>query len=95
VFFPNYPNRDTMMSVIGRLFRAVVKKANLKTDEEQHTLYSLRHSAIMYRLLLGNVNTLQLAKNARTSQAMIEKFYSSRLTNVMGVDELHSFKTVK
>ncbi len=95
VFFPNYPNRDTMMSVIGRLFREVVKKANLKNDEEQHTLYSLRHSAIMYRLLLGNVNTLQLAKNARTSQAMIEKFYSSRLTNVMGVDELHSFKSLK
>jgi hypothetical protein len=49
----------------------------------------------MYRLLLGNVNTLQLAKNSRTSQAMIEKFYASRLTNVMGVDELHSFKTVQ
>jgi hypothetical protein len=48
----------------------------------------------MYRLLLGNVNTLQLAKNARTSQAMIEKYYASRLTNQMGIDELHSFKSV-
>jgi hypothetical protein len=38
------------------------------------------------------VNTLQLARNARTSQAMIEKHYASRLTNLMGVDELHSFK---
>ena len=43
--------------------------------------------------MLGkNINTLQLAKNARTSQLMIEKFYASRLTNLMGVDELHSFK---
>ena len=41
---------------------------------------------------MGKVNTLQLAKNARTSQAMIEKFYASRLTNLMGVDEIHSFK---
>lgn len=81
------------MSVIGRLFRAVVKKTGFKTEDEQHTLYSLRYTAIMYRLILGNVNTLQLAKNTRTSLQMIEKFYASRLTNVMGVDELHSFKS--
>ena len=47
----------------------------------------------MFRLMLGqNINTLQLAKNARTSQAMIERFYASRLTNLMGVTEIHSFK---
>jgi len=40
----------------------------------------------------GMPNTLQLAKNARTSQAMIERFYASRLTNLMGVTEIHSFK---
>ena len=43
--------------------------------------------------MLGqNINTLQLAKNARTSQVMIERFYASRLTNLMGVNEIHSFK---
>jgi hypothetical protein len=47
----------------------------------------------MFRLMLGqNINTLQLAKNARTSQVMIERFYASRLTNLMGVNEIHSFK---
>lgn len=52
------------------------------------------HSSIMFRLMLGqNINTLQLAKNARTSQVMIERFYASRLTNLMGVNEIHSFKT--
>jgi hypothetical protein len=47
----------------------------------------------MYRLLLGNVNTLELAKNARTSQAMIDKHYASRLTPLMTVKSLHSFKS--
>ena len=93
LFMPEYPNRNTMMNVLGRLFREVVKTAKIEGDDEKHTLYSLRHSSIMFRLMLGkNINTLQLAKNARTSQLMIEKFYASRLTNLMGVDELHSFK---
>jgi hypothetical protein len=95
LFLPEYLNRNTMMNTLSRLFRAVVVKAGVSGEGEKHTLYSLRHSAIMFRLLLGNVNTLQLAKNARTSQAMIEKFYASRLTNLMGIDELHSFKSLE
>jgi hypothetical protein len=46
----------------------------------------------MYRLLLGNTSTLELARNARTSQAMIDKHYASRLTPLMTVDSIHSFK---
>lgn len=92
LFLPAYENRNTMMAIVGRVFKAVVKKAGIKGENEKHTLYSLRHSAIMFRLQFGNTNTLQLAKNARTSQAMIEKFYASRLTNLMGVTELTSFK---
>jgi integrase len=93
VFFPNYLNRDTMITRAGRLFSEIVKESGVGNEDEKHTLYSLRHTAIMYRLLLGKVNTLQLAKNARTSQLMIEKYYASRLTNLMGVEELHSFKS--
>lgn len=94
VFFPNYLNRDTMITRAGRSFSEIVKESGVGNDDEKHTLYSLRHTAIMYRLLLGKVNTLQLAKNARTSQLMIEKYYASRLTNLMGVEELHSFKSL-
>lgn len=83
-----------MITRAGRSFSEVVKESGVGNDDEKHTLYSLRHTAIMYRLLLGKVNTLQLAKNARTSQLMIEKYYASRLTNLMGVEELHSFKSV-
>lgn len=92
VFFPEYKNRNTMIAVAGRVFSHCVKKAKLNQKGLKHTLYSLRHSAIMYRLLLGNVNTLELAKNARTSQAMIDKHYASRLTPLMAVKSLHSFK---
>lgn len=80
LFFPEYPNRTTMIAVAGRIFSAVVKRAGLQTEGEKHTLYSLRHTSIMYRLLLGNTSTLELARNARTSQAMIDKHYASRLT---------------
>jgi integrase len=92
VFFPEYKNRDTMIAVAGRIFSHCVAEAGLLEENVKHTLYSLRHTAIMYRLLLGNVNTLELAKNARTSQAMIDKHYASRLTPLMAVKSLHSFR---
>jgi integrase len=92
VFFPYYANRDTMIAVAGRMFRAVVQRAKLEREDEKHTLYSLRHTSIMYRLLLGNASTLELARNARTSEAMIDKHYASRLTPMMAVQSLHSFK---
>ena len=92
LFFPGYANRTTMITVAGRIFQAVVKEAGLDREGEKHTLYSLRHTSIMYRLLKSNANTLELARNARTSQAMIEKFYASRLTPMMAVESIHSFK---
>jgi integrase len=92
VFFPEYANRNSMIAVAGRIFSAVVKRAELNKEGEKHTLYSLRHTSIMYRLLLGNASTLELARNARTSQAMIDKHYASRLTPMMAVESLHSFK---
>jgi len=92
LFFPEYPNRSTMIAVAGRIFSAVIKRAGLQVEGEKHTLYSLRHTSIMYRLLLGTTSTLELARNARTSQAMIDKHYASRLTPQMAVDSIHSFK---
>jgi|LauGreDrversion2_6_1035139.scaffolds.fasta_scaffold127088_2 hypothetical protein len=81
-----------MIAVAGRIFRSVLKRSKLEREGEKHTLYSLRHTSIMYRLLLGNASTLELARNARTSQAMIDKHYASRLTPMMAVESLHSFK---
>jgi hypothetical protein len=45
----------------------------------------------MMRLINGNVNTLALARNARTSQAMIDKFYAAHLTTNQVRKQLHGF----
>jgi integrase len=91
-FFPYYPNRSTMMSVWGKLFRAVLEKSKIeKTTGKNISLYSLRHTSIMYRLMYGKVDTLILAKNARTSQGVIEQFYGAHLTTAQARKQLHSF----
>jgi integrase len=92
VFFPYYPNRSTMMSVWGKLFRAVLEKSKIEeTTGKNISLYSLRHTSIMYRLMYGKVDTLILAKNARTSQGVIEQFYGAHLTTAQARKQLHSF----
>jgi hypothetical protein len=92
VFFPEYKDRDKAMSVIAKLFKRIVAETKIaeKTDKKP-TLYSLRHTSIMMRLINGNVNTLALARNARTSQAMIDKFYAAHLTTNQVREQLHGF----
>jgi len=43
----------------------------------------------------GNVNTLHLARNARTSQQMIDQFYASHLTTDQVREHLHRFESVE
>jgi len=81
-----------MMTVVAKLFKRIVKESLIEEQTDKKlTLYSLRHSAIMFRLTLGNVDTLALARNARTSQSMIDKFYASHLTTQQTRKQLHSF----
>ena len=92
VFFPTYLNRTTMMSTWGRLFREVVAQSKLQEKTGKNIqLYSLRHTSIMFRLIYSQVDTLVLAKNARTSQAVIEQFYGAHLTTAQARKQLHSF----
>jgi predicted kinase len=48
----------------------------------------------MLRILIGKVDTLALARNARTSQAMIDKFYAAHLTSDQVRKELHAFPLI-
>ena len=60
---------------------------------EERSLYSLRHTCIMYRLLYGDgLDLLTLARNARTSVEMIEKHYS-HLDSERAIDQLGGEKT--
>ena len=66
---------------------------HLKTGEpgQARSLRSLRHTAIMFRLLYGKgIDLLTLARNARTSVKMIEDFYASNLTAEMSIGLLQS-----
>lgn len=94
VFLPEYSEkqRDKVMQVVAKLFKRIVAETGIeeKTDKKL-TLYSLRHTAIMMRLTIGQVDTLSLARNARTSQAMIDKFYAAHLTTNQVRKQLHAF----
>jgi integrase len=92
VFFPQYTNRTTALGVISRLFSRILSETGIKAKTDKSlTLYSLRHTSIMLRIIIGKVDTLALARNARTSQAMVDKFYAAHLTTNQVRKQLHAF----
>jgi integrase len=95
LFLPKHKSRDFAIKEIGRMFKAVCVSARLDVSAtgEPRSLYSLRHTAITFRLLKGNVDTVTLARAARTSVEMIDRFYASHLTAEMNVDKLQSMRS--
>ena len=92
VFMPQFENRETAMVTLGRIFGYIIEQSGLdKKTGKRFTLYSLRHTAIMYRLMNSEVDSIGLAKNARTSQAVIERFYGAHLTTEQARRKLHSW----
>jgi Phage integrase family len=84
LFFPQYPKRETASRIVQRQFNAAMERAHIKHDaftSTDHTVYSLRHTAICMRIILseGQVNIFNLAKNAGTSVEQIERFYARNL----------------
>lgn len=92
VFFPEEKNRRLILDVIGWQFNLILKELGLKQGPHgvNRSLYSLRHTSITFRLIYGgNIDLLTLARNARTSVEMIEKFYASTLSAEMNIALLH------
>jgi integrase len=93
VFLPAIRDRAKALEFLGWQFKFVQQVAAVggnKANDKTRTLYSLRHTAITFRLLYGNrVDLLTLARNARTSVEMIERFYASDLSAEMNIDLLH------
>ena len=90
IFFPDIKDRNRAMEIISRQFKKIVDESGIEnTTDKKIVLYSLRHTAIMLRLIIGDVNTLALARNARTSQNMIDQFYASHLTTNQVRKQLH------
>ena len=93
VFFPQVQDRQGAICLISSHFKKILDYGNMTVgvNGEKRSLYSLRHTAITFRLLYGSgIDLLTLARNARTSVEMIERFYSSNLTAEMNIDLLHS-----
>lgn len=98
VFLPNVQSRPFAQSVMRNFFEYLLEKANLKTSYSggQRTIYSLRHTAIAFRLLKGeNVDLLFLARNCRTSVDMIDRFYCRHLNALMAPEKIVGFKKKK
>ena len=98
VFLPEINNREDAIYIISRDFRKILVETGLRYGRfgQGRSLYSLRHTAITNRLLYGQgIDLLTLARNARTSVEMIERFYASELSAEMNVDMLHSRRTVR
>jgi hypothetical protein len=97
LFLPEAKDRFGAIQLITTHFRKILKKAGLSIGQEgqTRTLYSLRHTAITFRLLYGKgIDLLTLARNSRTSVEMIERFYSSNLTAEMNIEMLQSKRTI-
>jgi hypothetical protein len=84
LFFSHYSRRESASRTVQRQFNAAMERAKIKHDpftNTDHTVYSLRHTAICMRIILseGQVNIFNLAKNAGTSIEQIERFYARNL----------------
>lgn len=93
LFLPQIKNRKAASLMIANHFTKVLDATGLRIGNlgQRRTVYSLRHTAIMFRLLYGKgIDLLTLARNARTSVDMIEQFYASNLTAEMNIGLLQS-----
>ena len=93
VFFPELKNREYALATLRRQFEYVLEETGLKHDRKGRvrTLYSLRHTALMFRLLKGDkVDIFMLARNALTSVDQLERFYLSHAESRMKIEALQS-----
>jgi hypothetical protein len=94
VFFPHLKNREFALQTVRRHFDHCLTIANLEHSAGvPRTLYSLRHTAAMLTLTLGDsIDLLTLARNMRSSVSMLERFYVRHLSAEMNVEKLQSRK---
>lgn len=93
LFLPHVKDRGQALAILNFFFKWVLETAGLAVGPlgQKRTLYCLRHTAITLRLLYGQgIDMLTLARNARTSVNMIERFYASTLSGEMNVGLLQS-----
>lgn len=93
LFLPSLKDRNYALNVLNLMFNWVLDIHGYKFNAhgQPRSLYSLRHSAITFRLLYGNgIDLLTLARNARTSVEVINNHYASTLLGEQNIALLQS-----
>ena len=80
----------------SELFKTILEEENLRSDRDgrPRTAYSLRHTYISMRLMVG-ANIYQIAKNCRTSVGMIEKYYGVHVKNSLNAASINVVRSGK
>lgn len=88
LFAPQYENRRTAMRYMSKMFAQALRELNMTKGKlgEERTLYSLRHSSLIFNLSQPNVDLLDIARRADTSMKMIQDYYypQSQLDEKLG-----------
>ncbi len=93
LFLPQIKDRRYAYTVLGLYFNWILAETGLKLGAhgQPRSMYSLRHSAITFRLLYGQgIDLLTLARNARTSVEVINTHYASTVTGEQNIGLLQS-----
>jgi hypothetical protein len=93
LFLPDQQDRNYAMNILGLMLNWVLDVTDTKTNAHGHarSMYSLRHSAITFRLLYGQgIDLLTLARNARTSVEVINNHYASTVCGEQNIALLQS-----
>jgi integrase len=96
LLLPDLKNRTHALAVLSTMFNWVLEHTGLKLNPHGNprSLYSLRHSAITFRLLYGQgIDLITLARNARTSVEVINNHYASTVTGEQNIAMLQSRRT--
>jgi integrase len=96
LFLPHLRDRNYAHWVLNFHFNWLLAETGLKKGPhgQPRSLYSLRHSAITFRLLYGRgIDLLTLARNARTSVDVINNHYASTVTGKQNIALLQSRRT--
>jgi len=77
VFLPYTTNRRTAMRRMSKMFGILLRHVDMETGSlgEQRSLYSLRHTSLVFNLSQPNVDLLDICRRSDTSMKMIEDFY--------------------
>jgi integrase len=96
LLLPELKNRTHALAVLSTMFNWLLQHTGLKLNphDRPRSLYSLRHSAITFRLLYGQgIDLVTLARNARTSVEVINNHYASTVTGEQNIAMLQSRRT--